>query len=130
MESILDKINEYFDETEDEKHEESSDILDEMYNLITSLDPDKLSDEQADLFVEIIDNLADETNEAVAAKKVKINPADKRKRRQQYRKNKAKIKVKAKRYRKTASFKKWKKKSDRKKSAGKTATGKRIRKFL
>ena len=141
--NVLDKIKAYIDPDEDDdgediEYDEAADILDRMYDLITSLDPDKLTDKQAEEVVSIINDLADEgdeedeeeRNEGFAAKRVKISPAEKRKRRQKYRKKRAQIKVKAKRYRRTAGFKKWKRKTKIKRKAGKTATGARIRKFI
>jgi hypothetical protein len=144
MPNVIDKIKGYLEDTDDSEeaieYEEAANILDRMYNLLTSLDPEKLSSDQADLFTSIIDDLADEEDEDVeenieeafgfTAKKVKISPALKRKRRQEYRKKRAQLKLKAKRYRKTANYKKWQRKSKRFKKVGKTATGKKIRKFI
>lgn len=147
MANVIDKIKGYLDDIEDDQEDieygEASDILDRMYSLITSLDPDKLSDEQAKLFTDIIDDLADEEDEDIEAddadveeafsftrKKVKIPPAMKRKRRMEYRKKRAQLKVKAKKYRRTADYKRWKRKSTRMKRVGKTASGKKLRKFI
>lgn len=142
--TVLDKIKSYLDpeqdtDEEDIEYEEATDILDRMYDLITSLDPDKMTDNQAEKFVSIMNDLADQEDEdeegsrkdeAVPPKRVKISPILKRKRRMEYRKKRAQLKVKAKRYRRTASFKRWKRKTKRFSKAGKTATGKRIRKFI
>ena len=141
MTTVLDKIKAYIDPEDDEEdieYEEATDILDRMYSLITSLDPDKMTDKQANLFVDIMNDLADEKdkeeeqqrNEGVPPKRVKISPTEKRKRRMKYRQKRSQLKVKAKRYRRTSGFKKWKRKTKIKRKAGKTATGKRIRKFI
>ena len=141
MANVIDKIKAYIDpedEEEDIEYEEATDILDRMYDLMTSLDPDKMTDKQAQTFISIMNDLADEDdeeeessrNEAFVAKRVKISPSEKRKRRQQYRKKRAQIKVKAKKYRRTPGFKKWKRKTKIKRKSGKTATGSRIRKFI
>ncbi len=138
MIKIEHRIDNYFNEEFGIDYVEDGDILEKMYDLIISLDPDKLSDENADNLVGIIDDLADrpaeedeeEMEEAIAAKRVRISPAAKRKRKKEYRKKRAKIRVKAKRYRKTAGYKKYQRKSKRLKKAGKTSTGKRIRKFI
>ena len=139
MPNVIDKIKAYLeDDEEDIDYKESTDILDRMYDLITSLDPEKMTDDQANKFIQIINDLADEDdedseterNEGVPPKRVKISPTEKRKRRKKYRQKRAKLKVKAKRYRRTAGFKKWQRKTKIKRKAGKTATGRRIRKFI
>ncbi len=65
-----------------------------------------------------------------APKKVRIKAADRLKHHREYRRNRAKIKIRMKRYRKTAKFRRWLKRYKMKKAHGKTATGKRIRKYI
>ncbi|GAG80724.1 unnamed protein product, partial [marine sediment metagenome] len=91
MANIIDKIKDYVDDDSDEEeieYEEAADILDRMYDLLTSLDPDKMSDTQADKFVSIMNDLADENDEeqesdrkdeGVPPKRVKISPTLKEK---------------------------------------------------
>jgi hypothetical protein len=135
MSSIYDRITNYLKEqedigTEDANYLEDDALLEKMYNFITSLDPDKLTDMEAGELVDIIDMLADEDEEVDEVQRVRISPAEKRKRSKAYKKNKSKIKIAAKRYRRTASYKKYKKKSKRMSRTGKTSTGKRVRKFI
>ena len=96
-----------------------------------SLDSENLTEDQIDEVTEIIDLVADDDmDEAFSAKKVKIRPSDKRKRRMEYRRKRAQIKLRAKKFRRTTKYKQYKRKRDRRKGQGKTSTGKRIRKFL
>jgi hypothetical protein len=71
-----------------------------------------------------------ELDETVSAKKGKISPQAKRERHREYRKKRAALKLKAKRFRKTTKYKQYIRAKKRKMSQGKTARGKRIRKFL
>jgi len=110
---------------------EDGELLEKMYDFLVTLDPDKLSEWQSDNLVGIIDELAGEDEEEIdEVKRVRISPAEKRKRARSYKKNRNKIKIKAKRYRKTASYKRYKKKSKRMSKSGKTSTGKLVRKFI
>ena len=103
----------------------------------TNVDLIKLNDEQSDVFDDIliqIENIEEETEESEldeAAKiRKKISPADKRKRKIDYRNNRASLKMKAKKLRKTSKYKKYTKKSKRMAKRGKTSTGKRQSKFI
>jgi hypothetical protein len=118
--------------TEQLNYLEDDELLEKMYDLITSLDPNKLSELQAEELVGIIDDIAgdDEDEELEEVKRVRISPAAKRERKKQYKKNRNKLKIKAKRYRKTAGYKKYKKKTKRMSRSGKTSTGKLVRKFI
>lgn len=137
MGSVYNKIVDYLEEqeevigTENAAYIQDDELLEKMFNLITSLDADKLSEMESEELVSIIDELAGEDDEEIdEIQRVRISPADKRKRSRQYKKNKSKIKIKAKRYRRTASYKKYKKKTKRMSRSGKTSTGKRVRKFI
>jgi hypothetical protein len=136
MTSTYDKIEKYLQEQEDISTEEANylnddALLEKMYNFITSLDPDKLTDMEAGELVDIIDELAGENDDELdEIKRVRISPADKRKRSKAYKKNRSKIKISAKRYRRTAGYKRYKRKSKRMSRTGKTSTGKRVRKFI
>lgn len=116
--------------TDQLEYMEDDELLEKMYDLITTLDADKLSEWQAEQLVDIIDDLAGDDEPVDEVKRVRISPAEKRNRARSYKKNKQKIKVRAKRYRKTAGYKKYKKKSKRMSKSGKTSTGKLVRKFI
>jgi hypothetical protein len=121
---------------------EDADLMEKMFDLISNLDTEKLTDDQIEQATEIIDLVAGETTpegsekededevSEIAVKKVRINRRVKRKRKIAYRKKRAKLKNKAKKFRKSAKFKRWKRMSKLKKRSGKTASGKRIRKFI
>jgi hypothetical protein len=143
MSYIEQKLEEYLkeDEAKDEYlPEEDIHLMDMMIEFIMNLDSESLTEEQIIECVDLIDMISDakldeelfedELDEVVAAKKVKIKASDKRKRRMEYRRNRAALKMKAKKFRRTTKYKQWLRKKKRKASSGKTATGKRIRKFL
>lgn len=133
---ITDKIDNYLNEEEDlleddlvVNYEKDVEIMDRMFDFITSLED--IPEEKQLEALEILEAIApEEIEEAMAAKRVKIPPAEKRKRKREYRKKRAQLKMKQKRYRRTAKFKKYKRMKERKAKSGKTATGKRIRKFI
>ncbi len=131
---IKDKLEDYLNDDEnleDYLPDEDTDLMDRMVEFIMTLDTDKLSEDEAIEAHDIVDELADASiDEAIAAKKVKIKPQDKRKRRMAYRRNRAALKLKAKKFRRTTKFKRWQRMKKRKASQGKTARGKRIRKFM
>jgi hypothetical protein len=145
MSDIHKKLENYLNESENSSDflpEEDVNLMGRMLDFIMSLDSQNLSEDEIDEMTEIIDNIADENineifdededdvDEAVSAKKVKIKPSDKRKRRMEYRRNRAAIKLRAKKFRRTTKYKQWTRMKKRKASSGKTARGKRIRKFL
>ena len=141
MSDIQKKLEDYLNDRENDDDFYPSDdtiMMDKMVEFIMSLGTESLDDEQMDELTGIIDTLADENldealedlDEAVSARKVKISPAEKRKRRMEYRKKRAQIKMKAKKFRKTTKYKQWSRMKKRRAGQGKTARGKRIRKFL
>lgn len=71
-----------------------------------------------------------ELEESVVPVKKRVNKAKRREQHIDYLKTKAKKKAKAKKYHKTSRYTKWKKKTKAKKPTGRTATGKRITKFI
>jgi len=121
------------------------DVFDRALELIMNLDPDNISEEQAESVMLIINSLDEEDGDEddededmedddedeedevseVAKKKVRIDPAVRRKRKLEYKKNKAKRKMKAKKYRKSAKGKQMLKKAKRLGKTGRTATGKK-----
>jgi hypothetical protein len=139
MSDIQKKLEDYLDENDSSEYypEEDAVMMDRMMDFIMNLDTDSLIEDQIDEITDIIDELADKDlndvlglEEAISARKVKIKPSDKRKRRMEYRRKRAQVKLRAKKFRRTTKYKQWKRMRDRKKSQGKTARGKRIRKFL
>jgi hypothetical protein len=143
--NITEKLDDYLSENEklDEfLPDKDIDLMSRMFDFIMNLKSENLSEDEIDEVTEIIEDLADEdiseifddededVDEAISAKKVKIKPSDKRKRRLEYRRNRAAIKLKAKKFRRTTKYKQWKRMKKRKATSGKTARGKRIRKFL
>jgi hypothetical protein len=139
MTDIQKKLEDYLEERESDDFypEEDVSLMDRMMDFIMELNIDNLSEEQSDEFFDIVDNLADsnldemfELDEAISAKKVKISPQAKRERHREYRKKRAALKLKAKKFRKTAKYKQYMRAKKRKMRQGKTARGKRIRKFL
>jgi len=124
-------------------------MFDKMFNFITSLDPEQLSEEQSYDVMDIIeeieleyegvdeseeyddldDDLDEEILDEVAPKRVKRDRMARRKRSKAYRRNKSKRKMAVKRYRKSARGKQMAKKAKRNARRGKTATGRRIRKY-
>jgi len=144
MPEVLDRLRTLLGNTDDNnmfgvEPNFDEEIYDRMWEFITSLDPEQLTDDQADNVISIIEDIEleygneeedeDDVGEAVRAKRVRISPAARRQRRQQYRKSKAKMKRNVKQYRRSARGRQMAKKSKRMKKMGKTATGKRIRKF-
>lgn len=144
MSDIHKKLEAYLNEDEAKDEylpEEDVNLMDMMIEFIMNLDSESLTEDQIVECTDLIDMIADhkldeelfeddELDEVVAAKKVKIKPSDKRKRRMDYRKNRAAIKLKAKKFRRTTKYKQWSRMKKRKATSGKTARGKRIRKFL
>ena len=140
---IQKKLEDYINDRDNDEYypEEDTKLMDKMMEFIMSLESENLTEDQADELTDLIDMLADENidfafeddedvDEAFSAKKVKIKPSDKRARRMEYRRNRAALKLKAKKFRRTTKYKQWARKKKRRSSQGKTATGKRIRKFL
>ena len=135
---IQKKLEDYLNDKDSTEYypEEDTVLMDKMMEFIMNLDTEKLTDDQVEEMMSIVDDFADEQldeemfDEAVTARKVKIKPSDKRKRRQQYRRNRAALKLKAKKFRRTTKYKQWSRMKKRKASQGKTARGKRIRKFM
>ena len=122
-------------------------IFNRMFEFITSLEPDQLSEEQAGIIMDIIDDTEmefdgvneieleydgvneDDDSLEEAPKRVKRDRGAARKRAKSYRRNKNQRKRAAKKYRKSAKGKQMLKKSKRMKKRGKTASGKRIRQY-
>jgi len=117
--SIVDKMERYLNDTE----EVLEDYDERLFDLVASLDPEQVSEEQAyeiNSFMEELD--IDELDEV---KKIKIKSSDKRANKKAYRKNKAKLKIAAKKYRKSSKGKLMAKKAKKMASRGRTATGKK-----
>jgi hypothetical protein len=106
----------------------SDDILNRMFEFVTDLDPDILSEKQAGILYEIIEDidLRMEGIDEATPKKVRVKPGDKRENKLYYKKNRQKIKREASKYRKTSKGKQLAKKTKINNKRGKTATGKRM----
>jgi len=118
-------------------------VFERMFDFVTSLEPEQLTEEQAEVLYGIIEDIdlkfddgtgeededEEDVDEAARPKMVRINRAARRKRKMAYKKNRAKLRMKAKRYRKSARGKRLAKKAKIMARRGKTATGKRIRRF-
>jgi hypothetical protein len=142
MSDIQKRLEDYLNDRDDTDYypEDDTIMLDRMIEFIINLDSENLNEDQMEELTDIIDDFADDpldddededdVEEAISAKKVKIKPSDKRRRRMEYRRKRAAIKMKAKKFRRTTKYKQWSRMKKRKASSGKTARGKRIRKFL
>jgi hypothetical protein len=135
MSDIETKLENYLndEESNDDNFHPNEDVvlMDRMMSFIIDLNTENLSEDQIDEVTDIIDSLADEDlDEAFSAKKVKIKPQEKRRRHREYRRNRAQTKLRAKKFRRTTKYKQWKRMKVRKARSGKTARGKRIRKFM
>lgn len=100
-------------------------VIDMMIDLISSLDPDSLGEDQQDLLGNILDELGlvdgDEGDDELEESKIqKISRKEHLGLKKDYRRNKAKLLRISKMFRKTAAFKLWVKKHKRMVRAGKT----------
>lgn len=124
-------------------------MFDRMFEFITSLEPEQLSESQAGEVVDMIedieleyeldededelyedDELDEDELDEVAIKRVRRNKSLQRKRRRIYRKHKAKRRMAAKRYRRSSRGKMMAKKAKRMARRGRTATGRRKRRYM
>ena len=115
----------------DDYNDISGDLNEKMFDLLSDLDPDQLSEEQSSMFEEILDEIEmvneEEDGDLVdEVKKVRVDKKAKKLRARSYKKNKAKLKMKAKKYRKSSRGKMLAKKSKKMSKRGRTATGKKI----
>lgn len=132
--NVEDKIKGFLDEPEVEV-EFDDEVINQMLEFMMDIEPDQLSDDQADEILEILDfwTEPDEEQEELTElmrKKKRIDPTERRKRKKLYRRTKAKVKRKLKKYRRSARGKLMKRKSKRMSKRGRTATGKRQRTFI
>ena len=142
--SIEDKLKEYLEnisqdpiEIVEQDEEDIDETFDMMVDLIHSLDADALDEDQQSLLGDIldsIDSLEDEDedpneieDDEVSEKRIqKISRRSHLLAKKAYKRNKAKFKMINKKFRKTAAFKKWKKKHKRMVRAGRTKTKKYV----
>lgn len=97
-------------------------IIEEMFDLIDSLEDNQISDEQAGQIEDIIDE--------VFKLRVRRNLSQQRKNRRTYRRKRTRIKLKGKRYRRSAKGKMRMRRAKRMGKTGRTSTGKRQRKYV
>jgi len=149
---IDEKIDKYLKEesSDDYDLEDNYDeeLFDKMLDLIFSLDETQVTEEQADIILEIVELLDDgsdddidddieydeeydgsEVDEVFKIRK-RRDLTVKRKRRRAYRRKKATRKLKARKYRRSARGKMTMRKAKRKAKVGRTSTNKRQRKFI
>ncbi len=109
MSNILNKLDRIIiDQEPDEDFViDDSVIIEKMIELITSIDPDYISDEQANEIIEILDlmDLDHEDVSEVFKKRVKRDLAKARSGRRERRQQKTKLRLKGKRYRRSAAGK-------------------------
>jgi hypothetical protein len=140
------EFKEFLDDPTDEMVADESSLSDAMWDFISSFDEqtiEGLDEYQLAEYIEIVEAVAgeeeegedeegddDAIEEAMPAKKVRRDVIQKRKASREHRKVKAKKKIEGRRKRKTASFKRFKKKAKRLGKRGLTSTGKRKRTFI
>lgn len=122
------------------QEETDDEFFNTLLEFVLDLDESMLDESMQERYFEILDTVdsfgledeemeeaKDEDGEPLyeAVKKVKINKAERMKRKKLYRSNKSKIKLAAARYRKSAAYKAWKKKAKKMGAVGKTAAGKK-----
>lgn len=116
-----------------EQEEDDHDIVfDMMVDLINTLEPDDLSEDQQDMLGNILNELGlleddeeedDEDEDDLSERKImKVKRKAHLLMKKAYKRNKAKFKMMNKKYRKTSAFKKWKKKHKRMVKMGRTKT--------
>ena len=136
--TVLDRLNKFIQENdidldEIEDFEDDDLLIEKMFDLIESLEPDQLSEKQADILMEVFELLAPEDDvpvDEVFKRRVRRDIATRRKRRREYRKRRAKVKLRARKYRRSALGRKTARRAKRFKKIGRTSTMKRQRKFI
>jgi hypothetical protein len=133
--NVEDKIKGFLKDEPEVDVEFDDEVINQMLEFMMDIEPDQLSEDQADELLEILDfwTEPDEEKEELTElmrKKKRIDPTERRKRRKLYRRTKAKVKRKLKKYRRSARGKLMKRKSKRMGKRGRTATGKRQRTFI
>lgn len=134
---ILDKLSQVLRDVggnnvyEEEDFEDDDVLIERMFDLIEMLDPEQLTEDQADVLYDIFEMLApeEETNE-VFKRRVRRDISARRKRRREYRRKRAQVKIRARKYRRSATGKKTLRKAKRFGKFGRTSTGARQRKFI
>ena len=142
MSDIEDKIAKYLMIEDDGPADEMDDedagdlVFDMMVDLLSSIDPDSLSEFQADMLGNILDEVeriddeeddSEDEEDDVSEKRIqKISRKEHITLKKDYKRNKAKFKLMNKMFRKTSAFKVWKKKHKRLVKAGRTKTKKYV----
>ena len=129
MTSIIDKLDKAISGDLDE--EMDGELLIKMFDFITSLDEDQISEDQADLIAEILDMVdPDEEISEVYKRRVRRDLQTARQRRRDYRRHRSQLKIKARKYRRSAKGKQTLRKAKRYAKIGRTSTKRRQRKFV
>lgn len=105
-------------------------IMEKMFDFITSLDSDQITEDQADEIFDILDLLDSEDINEVFKKRTRRDLSAARERRREFRRKRAQIKIKARKYRRSAKGKKTLRKAKRFGKIGRTSTMKRQRTFI
>ena len=108
----------------------NKDMIDKIFDFISSLDPDKITEEQADDIVNILDMIDPPINEGFYKKRVRRDLQAARKRRREHRRHRATKRLKVRRFRRSARGKRLLRKTKRMAKRGRTSTGKRRRIFI
>ena len=132
-----------YEEDEEEGITSDSELLNAMVDFLMTLDPDKLDDEQFEMYMEIMDQFDDEEDDEEeemddgdfveideAALRKKRDKAARRENKKKYRTKKNKIKLAAKIWRRSAEYKKYQRKKKMMSKQNRTARGKRVKKFV
>jgi len=131
-----------YEEDEEEGITSDSELLNAMVDFLMTLDPDKLDDEQFEMYMEIMDQFDDEEDDEEeidddelvgmdeAAIRKKRDKAARRENKKKYRTKKVKIKQAAKIWRRSAEYKKYQRKKKMMAKQNRTARGKRVKQFV
>ncbi len=139
MSSILEKLDRIITDQDaevdkdldiEEFIEGDDELMEKMFDFITSLDVEQISEDQADEIIEILELLDPEDISEVFKKRTRRDLGAARKRRREFRRKRAQIKIKARKYRRSAGGKKTLRKAKRMGKRGRTSTGRRQRKFV
>ena len=122
LKDIENKINEI---------ENKPDLMDKILDFIFSLSPDQVSEDQAEVIAQLVDDLEKpEPIEEYVKKRVRRDLQAARERRREYRRHRAQRRLKARRYRRSAKGKQTLRKTKRWNKMGRTSKGNRQRKFV
>ena len=128
--NITSKLNRYLDEMETigrDEDEMQNDLFDKMADFILELDEELLTDEQQDVYGEILDDFDDDDLDNIDEIRMahRTSAKDRMKSKAYLRKNKQKVKRKKKKFKKSAAGKRRLIKKKKMAGRNKTATGRK-----